>query len=93
MRLHRCVPVLAVVVSLAGVSAPLAEASQAEAPSAGIPQPTTPTVIQHHSAGSADWIIGIGTAAGIAVLGTGAVATRRNRRLTLAGSGDTRPAS
>ena len=91
MRLHRCMPMLATVVTLAGVAAPVAEASQAMAPGGGLSQPASPTVVQHHSAGSVDWVIGIGTAAGLAVLGTGAVATRRNRR-PAATSTRTRPA-
>jgi len=91
MRLHRCVPALAAAVTLAGVSAPLAEASQAVAPSGAVP--TSPTVVQHRSVGSEDWALGIGTAAGIAVLGTGAAVGIRNRRLTLAGSRRTRAAS
>jgi hypothetical protein len=91
MHLHRCVPVVAAVISLAGAtSAPVALASDAMAPGGGGPvPPTTTTVVQHHSAGSIDWIIGIGTATGIVVLGTGALATRRNRRLTVTGSPDT----
>ena len=94
MRLHRCMPVLATVVALAGVSAPVAQASQAMAPEGGgSVQAAAPTVVQSHSAGSVDWIIGIGTATGIAVLGTGVAATRRNRRVTVAGSSETRPAS
>ncbi|HUA48646.1 MAG TPA: hypothetical protein VMA77_25665 [Solirubrobacteraceae bacterium] len=95
MHLHRCLPVVAAVVSLAGAtSAPAALASEAMAPGGGgtVP-PTTTTVVQHHSAGSVDWIVGIGTATGIVILGTGALATRRNRRLTAAGSGETRVAS
>ena len=92
MRLHRCMPMLATVVTLAGVAAPVAEASQAMAPGGGgLSQLPAPTVIQHHSAGSSDWVIGIGTAAGLAALGTGAVATRRNRR-PAATSPRTRPA-
>lgn len=95
MHLHRCVPVVAAVISLAGAtSAPVALAAEAMAPGGGgtVP-PTATTVVQHHSAGSADWIIGIGTATGIVVLGTGALATRRNRRLTVPGSPDTPAAS
>ncbi len=90
MRLHRCVPVLAAVVSLAGVSAPVAYGSEAMAGSGGTPVPTT-QVVQHHSAGSIDWVVGIGAATGIVVLGTGAAATLRGRR-ALAGSRETRAA-
>ena len=86
MRLHRSVPVLAAALALAGVSAPVASAHDAMAPSGGIGQPTT--VVQHHSTGSTDWIIGIGTATGIAVVGTGTAAGLRHRRR--AAVGDTR---
>jgi hypothetical protein len=92
MRLHRCMPVLAAVVSLAGVSAPIAQASEAVAPSGGISQPAAPTVVPHQSAGSADWVIGIGTATTVALLGTGAAVTLRNRR-PVAASTKTRAAS
>jgi hypothetical protein len=92
MRLHRCVPVLATVLSLAGVSASGAQASEAMAPSGGIGQ-ATPTVVEHPSGGSIDLLIGIGTAAGVVVVGTGAAATRRNRRLSVAGSTTSRAAS
>jgi hypothetical protein len=94
MHLHRCLPVVAAVVSLAGcTSAPVALASDAMAPGGGgtLP-PTTTTVVQHHSADSIEWIIGIGTATGIVALGTG-LATRRNRHRTVAGSPDTPAAS
>jgi hypothetical protein len=82
MRLHRCMPVLAAVVSLAGVSAPLAQASDAIAPGGGgsLGESPTPVVQQHHPAGSVDWVIGIGSAAGLAILGAGATVTLRSRR-------------
>jgi hypothetical protein len=78
MRLHRCVPVLAAVVSLAGVSAPLAEASDAMAPGGG--GPVHLAAPAPHQTGSSDWLIGLGTATGIVVLGTGAIVTARDRR-------------
>jgi len=80
MRLHRCVPALAAVVTLAGASAPAAYAADAIAPGGGGTVPAATPVAQHHPAGSVDLLIGIGTATGIAVLGTGAAATLRNRR-------------
>lgn len=92
MRLQRCMPMLATVVSLAGVFAPVAQATDAMAPGEGIGQPT-PALVQHHSGGSVDLVIGIGTATGIVVLGTGAAATLRNRRVSVAGSTKTRAAS
>lgn len=79
MRLHRCMPALAVAVTLAGVSAPVASATDAMAPGSGLSAPTQ--VVQHHSTDSAGWVIAIGTGTGIALLGTGAAATRRNRRV------------
>jgi hypothetical protein len=78
MRIHRCVPMLAAVVSLSGVSAPVAYGFEAMSPGGDIAQPAP--VVQHHSGSSIDWVIGIGTATGIVVLGTGAAATMRNRR-------------
>ena len=79
MRLHRCMPMLAAVVSLAGVCAPVAQASDAIAPGGGNLAPSpAPIVQQHHSADSIDWVIGIGTA-GVAVLGAGAVLGTRRR--------------
>jgi hypothetical protein len=79
MRLYRCVPAFAAVVSLAGVSAPAAFASDAIAPGGGPLQASTTQVIQRHTPASDDWVIGIG-AAGVAVLGAGAVLGTRHRR-------------
>jgi hypothetical protein len=91
MRLHRCMPALVAAVTLAGVSAPAANATDAIAPGSGGPEPTQ--VVQHHSAASTDWVIAIGTGTGIALLGTGAAATRRNRRLRGAHSAKTQVVS
>jgi len=79
MRLHRCVPVLAAVVSLAGVSAPIAQASEAVAPS-GAPDGQVAASARPQPGNSSDWLIGLGTATGIVVLGTGGIVTVRDRR-------------
>jgi len=77
MRVHRCMPVFAAVVSLAGGSAPVAYATDATAPSGAPAHLAAPAP---HQTGSSDWLIGLGTATGIAVLGTGAIVTARDRR-------------
>jgi uncharacterized membrane protein YfcA len=82
MRLHRGVPMLAAVLTLAG-STP-AQARLMPAIGDGPGQPTS--AVQHQSGTAIDWEIGAGVA-GIALLGGGPAATRR-RRQTLG----TRPA-
>lgn len=79
MRLHRGVPVLAAVVTLAG-SAP-AYAFDAGTQGGGIPQ--TPTALAaHHQSGSTDWLIGVGAASGVALIGAGVAGSRRVTRRT-----------
>jgi hypothetical protein len=43
--------------------------------------PSAPYVVQHHGGGSTDWALGIG-AAGVALLGAGAVTSRQVLRRT-----------
>ena len=80
MRLHRGVPMFAAVVTLAGVSAPTAYAFDANSPGGGGGQPAP--LVQSNSGSSSDWLIGVGAAGGIALLGTGMAATARSRRPT-----------
>jgi hypothetical protein len=83
MRLHRGVPMLASVPTLVGTSTP---AYAFVRPSGGGQggQPTALT--QHHSGDSTDWVVGIGAAGAVAVLGSAAGVARRRRTLV------TRPA-
>lgn len=77
MRLHRGVPMLAAVIALAG--SPAASAYVQPAGGGGpIRQPTALT--QHHSGDSIGWVIGIGTAGGLAVVGSGVAAKRSQGR-------------
>jgi hypothetical protein len=80
MRLHRGVPMLAAVVTLAGVSAPAAYGLDDISPGGGGSQAATPAV--DHSAGPSDWLIGLGAAGGITLAGAGLASSRRTRRRT-----------
>jgi hypothetical protein len=80
MRLHRCVPAFAAVVSLAAVSAPGAHATDAIAPGGGPLQVSATPVVHHHTPASEDLVLGIG-AAGVAVIGAGALLGTRHRPL------------
>jgi len=81
MRLHRVVPMLASVATLAAVSAPAASAQQPISPSGGVPQTGT-TLAAHHSSGSSDWLIGVGAAGGVVLVSAGLAGTRRAHRRT-----------
>lgn len=75
MRTSRRVPMLAAVVTLAGVSAQPAYAFKA-GPISGAP-PTTALEQQHHPSSSTDWgLVGV-AAAGITVVGVSLGASRR----------------
>jgi hypothetical protein len=76
MRLHRGVPVLAAVLSLAGTSAPVAYGFENLGPSDG--GQVTPVRVQQGSSGSNDWLIAAGAAGGLTVIGAGAAAKRRH---------------
>jgi len=80
MRLYRGVPLLAAVVTLAGVSTPAAYGFDSVSPAGGGGQPTAPVV--DHSAGPSDWLIGLGAAGGITLAGAGVASSRRARRRT-----------
>ena len=78
MRVHRGIAVLATVFTMAGTSTPAAnafirvssESSRGQAAAASHQRSDEPI----------DWVIGIGSAAGITLLGTGLVAGRRRVR-------------
>ena len=78
MRLHRGVPMLAAVATLA-VSASGASAHEAIAPSGGVPQ-TAPTVAAHHSSDSTGLLIGVGAVGGIALVSIGVAGSQRAQR-------------
>jgi hypothetical protein len=73
MRLRKSVPMLAAIVTLAGAASP---AHAVERVSNGGPS-GQPTAISHHSDDSMDWIIGLGAATGLTVIGTGVAVSRR----------------
>lgn len=75
MRVHRAVPMLAAVLTLAGGTAPNALAFDAEAPAAG---PSAP--VSHNSSDASDWLIGAGAAGGITVFTAALAVNRRSRR-------------
>ncbi len=77
MRLRRVVPMLATAITLStGAAAPAALALDNTAPSSG--QPTT--LVLHHPDSSVDWLIILGTAGGVTLLGSGLAANRRGAR-------------
>jgi hypothetical protein len=80
MRLHRCVPMLAALVSSAGMIGPAAAQAKFDEttfPPLGVPY------VAHHNSGSTDWaLIGLGAAGGIALIGVGTAGTRRAVRRT-----------
>jgi hypothetical protein len=82
MRLSRRVPTLAAVVALAGTAAPVASghlmSAESGGPSVGGPQQTA--LVQRHSGDTTALVIGIATAGGLAVIGTGLAANRRRGR-------------
>lgn len=78
MRLHRGVATLAAVLSLAGISAPVAYGLDNVTPGSG--GQATPLRVQQASSGPSDWLIAVGAAGAITVLGTGAAAQRRHTR-------------
>jgi hypothetical protein len=78
MRLHRRVSMVAAVLAAVGSFAPAAYGFERAGAPAGTGQP--PTLVQPHSSGSDDWAIGIGAVGGLAVIGTGLVATRSRAR-------------
>ena len=77
MRVHKSVPTLAAIVTLAAAASP---AYAIEQVSNGSPSSQAAAATQHHSDGSIDWIIGIGAATGLTVIGTGVAASRRRGR-------------
>jgi hypothetical protein len=78
MRLHRGVPIVAAVVSLAGVSTRAAYAFDSQAPGGG-GQPTA-ALVQHPPSSSTDWLlIGVGSAGAITLAAAGVGATQRGR--------------
>lgn len=76
MRIHRGLAMLAAVLSLAGISAPVAYGFDNRAPSGG--SQVTPIQVQQGSAGSNDWLIAVGAAGGLTAIGAGAAAKRRH---------------
>ncbi len=81
MRLHHRAPMLAAALALAGTAAPTASAHQM--PSAGGPSVSGSStqrsaLVQSHSGDTIDWVIGLGTAGGLATIGIG-VAAKRDR--------------
>lgn len=78
MRVHRGIAVLATVLTMAGTSAPAANAFIRVGSGSSRGQPAT--VSHQRSDEPIDWVIGIGGAAGITLLGTGLVARRRRTR-------------
>ena len=74
MRLHRGVPMLAAVLTLAGTSAPAANAFVGV--SAGGPSGQPTRVTQHPSGDNADWAIAIAAAGGLTLAGAGFAARR-----------------
>jgi hypothetical protein len=80
MRLHRRGPVLAALATLASVGTPTALAQDAIAPSGGLPQ-TGSAVVAHHPSGSSDgWLIDVGVAGGVALVGVGFAGSQRTSR-------------
>jgi hypothetical protein len=79
MRIHRAVPMLVAALTLAGGTAPAALAFDAKAPAAGPLTPSAPltTSGSHTPGGSSEWLLGVGTASGIAVVAGGLAANRR----------------
>jgi hypothetical protein len=78
MLLRKSVPMLAAVVSLAGVSTPAAYGFDNTASPAAAGRPTA--LVQHRSPSSTDWLlIGVGSAGAITLAGAGVTATRRGR--------------
>jgi hypothetical protein len=84
MHLHRVVPLLATVVTLAGASAPAAYGFKAGPAIGGGGQPST--LAQHQATGTGEWLAGFGTAGGLAVFGTGCAAILRRRRAPTSGA-------
>ena len=81
MRTHRCVPTLAAVIALAAPAAP-AYGADIDAPGGG---GTVSTVVAHQQASSSDWLIGVGAAAGVVLVGAGVAGSRRtSRRVSVA---------
>ncbi len=82
MRLRRAVPMLATVITLtAGATAPAALALDNTAPSAGQPAALA------HPSNSSDWLVVLGTAGCVTLLGSGLAANRRGaRRATARGT-------
>ena len=78
MRVHRGIAVLATVVTMAGTSAPAANAFIRVGSGSSRGQPATGS--DQRSDESIDWVIGLGGAAGLTLLGTGLVARRRRTR-------------
>jgi hypothetical protein len=89
MRVHRGIAVLATVLTMAGTSTPAANAFIRVG--SGSPSGQPATASHQRSDASIDWVIGLGSAAGITLLGTGLVATRRRTHAALHRSG--RPAA
>ena len=77
MRLHKSVPTLAAIFTLVAAASP---AYAVERVSNGNPGGQPAAITQHHSDDSIDWIIGIGAATGLTVVGTGVAASRRRGR-------------
>jgi hypothetical protein len=78
MHLRRGVPALAAILSLAA-TAPSA-AYGLERASYGASGVASTTVVQPHSSDSTDWLVAIGAAGGVTVVGGGMVVKRRQTR-------------
>jgi hypothetical protein len=76
---------LAALVTLVGGAAP-AGAYTLNAGGGGPAQTTTPVVAHHHSSGSSDWLIAVGAAGGVALVGAGVAGSRRANRRTATAS-------
>jgi hypothetical protein len=77
MRLHKSVPTLAAIFTLVGAATP---AYGFEPVSSGSPSGDRAAITEHHAHDSTDWIIGIGAATGLTLIGTGAAVSRRRGR-------------
>ena len=76
MRVRKSMSTVAVVVSMAGLTAPAAYATDSLAPGAGAAQPVVK--VQDRRSSSTDWLlIGVGSAGAITLAGAGVGATRR----------------
>jgi hypothetical protein len=81
MRLHRGVPVLAAVATLAGAAAPTAYGFQPTAGPGTDPGQPVAALVQHRPASSTDWVlIGVASAGAITLAGAGLSASRRCAR-------------